>query len=60
MLFSNSILLNKYGKPIPKTWDELKEISNYIYERENNSTLIRYNGLFESKYLFLLFFIFYI
>jgi len=49
MLFSNRILLEKYEKPIPKTWDELKATSTYIYEREkeNNPSLIRYNGLYE-------------
>jgi len=50
-LFSNIELLNKYNKPIPETWDELIETSEYIMERErqlNNTDLIAYNGLFDE------------
>jgi len=46
-------LLSKYEKPIPKTWNELIETSQYIMKKEkefNNTRLIAYNGLFNSKY----------
>jgi len=51
-LFSNQILLDKYGKTAPKTWKELMDISKYIIEEEkkNNVTdILRFNGLFNSK-----------
>jgi len=50
-LYSNKILLEKYDKPIPKTWDELIETAKYIMEQENDPQLIAYNGLFDGKYL---------
>jgi len=51
VLYSNDILLKKYNKEIPKTWDELLKTSKYILEKEkiNNSKLIKYNGLFDGK-----------
>ncbi|ORX80130.1 periplasmic binding protein-like II [Anaeromyces robustus] len=48
VLYSNSILLEKYNKTIPTTWDELIETGKYIKERENNSDLIVYNGAFAT------------
>jgi len=50
-LFSNVVLLNKYNKPIPKTWSELVETSKYILEQErlkNNTDLVAYNGLYDN------------
>jgi len=46
-LFSNTKLLAKYDKRIPKTWDELMETSKIIYDEEKklNHTIVRYNGL---------------
>eukprot|EP00833_Pecoramyces_ruminatium_P004949 jgi/Orpsp1_1/1178981/evm.model.c7180000067457.3 len=49
VLYSNMYLLNKYGKTIPKTWDELIETGKYILQNENsngNYDIIGYNGLF--------------
>jgi len=34
VLYSNTKLLNKYGKTPPKTWQELIETSKYIYDEE--------------------------
>jgi len=50
-LYSNKYLLNKYKKPIPKTWNELIDICKYIMEKEkdSNSKLICYNGLFDDS-----------
>ncbi|KAG4085296.1 periplasmic binding protein-like II [Neocallimastix lanati (nom. inval.)] len=51
VLYANNIFLNKYNKPIPKTWDELHETAKYILEQErllNNTELIGYNGFFSS------------
>jgi len=48
LLYSNTKLLKKYNKRIPKTWDELIETSKYIMERENDPELIAYNGLFDG------------
>eukprot|EP00833_Pecoramyces_ruminatium_P008346 jgi/Orpsp1_1/1182378/evm.model.c7180000081039.1 len=48
-LFSNKVLLDKYHKEIPKTWDELIKTGKEILEKEkelNNTELIGYNGLF--------------
>ncbi|ORX45738.1 periplasmic binding protein-like II [Piromyces finnis] len=48
-LYSNKVLLNKYEKRVPKTWEELKETAKYILEEEkkvNNTNLIPYNGIF--------------
>ncbi|KAL6598131.1 periplasmic binding protein-like II [Neocallimastix sp. 'constans'] len=49
LLYSNTKLLKKYNKRIPKTWDELIETSKYIMERENDPELIAYNGLFDES-----------
>jgi len=47
-LYSNQILLNKYGKQIPKTWDELIDTAQYILQKEKeedpDSDLVGYNG----------------
>jgi len=45
-LFSNQKLLSKYGKDVPKTWDELMSTSKYIYEEEKkkDNTIIRYHS----------------
>ena len=51
MLYYNKVLLQKYGKTIPETWDELIDTSKYILEKENNTNLIGYNGLFDGTYL---------
>jgi len=48
ILYSNMVLLNKYKKRIPKTWEELYNTAKYIIEKEkelNNTDLIGYNGL---------------
>ncbi|KAG4091452.1 periplasmic binding protein-like II [Neocallimastix lanati (nom. inval.)] len=34
-LYANMDLLKKYNKPVPETWDELIETTNYIYEKES-------------------------
>eukprot|EP00833_Pecoramyces_ruminatium_P018892 jgi/Orpsp1_1/1192924/evm.model.d7180000096934.1 len=48
-LYSNNILLNKYNKTIPKTWEELIDTGKFIKEKEkeNNPDLVAYNGFFE-------------
>ncbi|KAG4090271.1 periplasmic binding protein-like II [Neocallimastix lanati (nom. inval.)] len=48
VLYSNKHYLEKYDKKIPKTWDELLEIGQYIVKQEklNNTNLYGYNGLF--------------
>jgi len=45
-LFSNQELLTKYGKEVPKTWDELIETGKYIYDEEKNknNTIIPYHS----------------
>jgi len=48
VLYSNNILLKKYNKPIPKTWDELINTSHYIMEKENNTNLVAYNGFIDG------------
>jgi len=47
-------LLDKYNKPVPETWDELIDTSKYIMEKEkeNDSELISFNGLFDGKIYF--------
>jgi len=50
IMYSNIALLNKYNKPIPKTWNELIETCNYIMDQENDSELICYNGLFDGNF----------
>jgi len=64
LLYSNINMLNKYKKRIPKTWDELIDTSIYILERENNTNLMAYNGLFnglfkKKKNFFFFFFFFF-
>jgi len=52
-MYSNRHLLDKYEKPIPKTWDELLATAKYIIEnekKERNDTIVGYNGLFASNY----------
>jgi len=49
VMYSNEYLLTKYGKPIPKTWNELIETCKYIMEEENDSELICYNGFFDGN-----------
>jgi len=49
LLYSNEILLNKYNKTIPKTWDELIKTSKYILEKENDPDLVGYNGVFDES-----------
>ncbi|ORX60797.1 periplasmic binding protein-like II [Piromyces finnis] len=49
ILYSNFSLLEKYGKKIPETWDELLETAKYIKEmeeKEGNNNVLYYNGLF--------------
>jgi len=41
-------LLSKYGKEVPKTWDELISTAKDILKKErelNNTELIGYNGM---------------
>eukprot|EP00833_Pecoramyces_ruminatium_P010859 jgi/Orpsp1_1/1184891/evm.model.c7180000091399.1 len=49
-LFSNKLLLDKYNKEIPKTWDELIITGKEILEKEKalNNTIIGYNGLLNN------------
>ncbi|ORX82029.1 periplasmic binding protein-like II [Anaeromyces robustus] len=50
-LYSNQILLSKYNKTVPRTWNELIDTAKYILEEEkkiNNTDLVGYNGLFED------------
>ncbi len=50
ILYSNKELLDKYDKPIPKTWNELIETCKYILDKEKDDTeLICYNGLFDGN-----------
>jgi len=50
VLYSNKMILNKYNKTIPKTWDELIDTCEYIMEKEKNDPeLICYNGLFDES-----------
>jgi len=52
VLYSNKHLLEKYGKDVPKTWNELIETAKFIIEKEKlegNDDIIGYNGLFPSK-----------
>ncbi|ORX87141.1 hypothetical protein BCR32DRAFT_11612 [Anaeromyces robustus] len=52
-MFSNMNYLNKYNKPIPRTWDELIETAEFILKEEkekyNNTEIIGYNGLFPDN-----------
>jgi len=61
VLYSNKHYLEKYDKKIPKTWDELLEIGQYIVKQEklNNTNLYGYNGLFNYCNQFIFFFFFF-
>jgi len=49
VLYSKRELLDKYNKPVPKTWDELIDTCKFIMDKEkNDSELICYNGLFDG------------
>jgi len=57
VLYSNKMILDKYNKTVPKTWDELIDTCEYIMEKEKNDTeLICYNGFFDGIYFFFFFF----
>jgi len=66
VLFSNTMLLNKYNRKVPETWDQLLETAKYIKEEEkklNNTEIIGYNGLFSGLkfkyiYIYLLYYIY--
>ncbi|KAL6630151.1 hypothetical protein U3516DRAFT_822234 [Neocallimastix sp. 'constans'] len=47
ILYYNELLLNKYQKEVPKTWDELIETAKFIINEESkiNNTIIGYNGM---------------
>ena len=49
-MYSNIIYLNKYGKKVPTTWDELLDTAEYILKSErenyNNTSILGFNGLF--------------
>jgi len=53
VFYVNMNLLNKYGKEIPRTWDELIETGRYIYDeelkRDNKTDLVIYNGSLEKS-----------
>jgi len=52
VMYYNEKLLNKYGKSVPKTWDELLDIGKYIIEEERklgNTEIIGYNGGFDDS-----------
>jgi len=61
VLYSNVDLLNRYNRKVPKTWDELIETANIIYEGElkNGMPISRYvsalNGKIINKNLILYF-----
>ncbi|ORX82031.1 periplasmic binding protein-like II [Anaeromyces robustus] len=46
-LYYNELLLNKYNKTVPQTWDELIDTHNYIYYQESSidPSLNKYSGL---------------
>ncbi|ORX64984.1 periplasmic binding protein-like II, partial [Anaeromyces robustus] len=50
VLFSNTRLLKRHNRNIPKTWDELIDTAKFIMKEEadkyNNTELIGYNGFF--------------
>jgi len=46
VIYYNEELLNKYGKKVPKTWDQFIEIGEHIKNMENDPNLVIYNGLF--------------
>jgi len=45
------VLLDKYQKRIPTTWDELIETAKYITKKEGEkgNEVVGYNGLFPGK-----------
>jgi len=47
-LYSNQMLLDKYGKEVPRTWDELIDTARFILQKEKeenpNEDLVGYNG----------------
>jgi len=51
-LYSNKELLNKYERPIPKTWEDLLKTAEYIEEeeekRKNNTNYINLSGLYKK------------
>ncbi|ORX64250.1 periplasmic binding protein-like II [Anaeromyces robustus] len=49
VLYYNKDLLDKYHKSPPKTWNELRETTQYIMSKENNKDLVGYNGLFPDN-----------
>eukprot|EP00833_Pecoramyces_ruminatium_P015147 jgi/Orpsp1_1/1189179/evm.model.d7180000070058.1 len=49
VLYYNTGLLNKYDMKVPETWEELIDTSQHIYQNENDSNLIPYNGLFDDS-----------
>jgi len=58
-MYSNRDLLNKYGKDVPTTWDELYNTAKEIIDKENplrDKPLIGYNGLLYGKIFFFFFF----
>jgi len=63
ILYINMKYLNKYGKEIPTTWDELIDTGMDILNEErklNNTDLVGYCGYFPSYYLFYSLFFFYL
>jgi len=40
VLYSNTDLLKKYNKEIPKTWDELYSTGKYIMEEKKTDIII--------------------
>jgi len=54
VLYSNNYYLQKYNITIPKTWNELINITEYVLEEEhklNNYNIIGYNGLFPGNFI---------
>jgi len=47
VLYSNKELMNRYGKRVPETWDELIETAQYIIDQEGGD-VIGYAGLMPS------------
>ena len=52
VLYSNTILLNKHNKEIPKTWNQLIETAVYIRDQEkelfNNTSFDPFLGIFSG------------
>jgi len=53
VLYSNTKLMKKYHKPIPKTWNDLidttKHIMNEEKKKDSNTDLVSYVGLFDNN-----------